>query len=171
MYKSFINELIRICQSNSNKKILNDITNLYKMYTPICLEKIINDEISKNFEMSKLSVIKNGDTPYYKYNLFTSNNFDVFDIKWQKDSFSKIHDHPDNGCIVYMYNQGNLTESNFIKLNKGQLKFTSNKNITHGDIGYKIGDKYLHQIKCNIYSETLHIYIPGNFKMKCYTFV
>lgn len=65
MYKSFINELIRICQSNSNKKILNDITNLYKMYTPICLEKIINDEISKNFEMSKLSVIKNGDTPYY----------------------------------------------------------------------------------------------------------
>lgn len=168
MYKHFIGKLARICESNSSQKIFHDINNLYKMFTPVALGKAINGEIVRNFDITKLNVITNGDCSYYKYNLIKTDNFDVFDIKWEKDSFSKIHDHPEKGCIVYMYNRGNLTESNFINSNN-KLSFISNKNITQGDIGYKISDKYLHQIKSNTYSETIHIYIPGNFKMRYYT--
>lgn len=168
MYKHFIGKLTRICESESSQKIFHDINNLYKMFTPDALGKAINDEIVRNFDITKLNVIKNENSSYYKYSLIKTDNFDIFDIKWKKDSFSKIHDHPDKGCIVYMYNQGNLTELNFINSNN-ELRFICNKNITQGNISYKISNKYLHQIKCNTYSETLHIYIPGNFKMKCYS--
>lgn len=167
MYKHFIGKLESICKSNSSYKIFRDINNLYKIYTPAALGKSINDEIVRNFDISKLNIIKNGDSSYYKYNLIKTDNFDVFDIKWEKDSFSKIHNHPEKGCVVYLYNKGILTESNYI-ISNDKLQFISNKYITHGDIGYKISDKYLHKIKCNSYSETVHIYIPGNFKMKYY---
>lgn len=162
MYKLFIDKLVRICQEKSSQKILYDINNLYKMFSPFELGKAINNEILRNFDISKLNIIKNGDNSYYKYNLFNSETFDVFDIKWEKNSFSKIHDHPEKGCIVYMYNDGLLNESNFINRNN-KLKFISHKNITNDNISYKISDKFLHKIHANIYSETINIYIPGNF--------
>jgi hypothetical protein len=168
MYRQFINRLNYICSNSStNFDILNNIKQLLYSYEPITINKIINNQISTNFDIKKLNIIKNNDASYYRYNLYNSHMFDVFDIKWEKNSSSKIHNHPEKGCIVYMYNNGDITEYNYINNNQNIIDFNTYK-IKKGQIGYKIGDTFLHKIYTNKFSETLHIYIPGNHKIKYY---
>lgn len=169
MYRNIINKIHKICfDSKSEKEIFYNIKKMLIKYKPCLFGEIINNEINKTFDEKKLQIIKNNDNSYYKYNIYNSEMFDVFDIKWEKNSISKIHNHPEKGCIVYLYNHGNLSELNFHN-SCNKLEYFSTKNLEYGNIGYKIGDEYIHQICSNIYTETVHIYIPGNFKNMCYT--
>jgi len=167
MYNNFLCTINRIINSKYNSTdILLQLKLLLNLYKSEEIKEMINTEINKKFDINKLNVIRNDQFGYYKYNLIKTHNFDIYDIKWEKDSFSKIHDHPDKGCIMYMYNNGNLTETNFINYEKKQHSLN---NLYSCNIAYKIGDKYLHKIYANKFTETLHIYIPGNHKTTYYT--
>ncbi len=169
MYRNIVNKIHKICSdSKSEQEIFCNIKNILVKYNPYLFGEIINNEINKTFDEKKLQIIRNNENSYYKYNLYNSELFDIFDIKWEKNSFSKIHNHPEKGCVVYLYNHGDLSELNFVKI-ANEIKYMNTKHLGFGDIGYKIGDKYLHKIYSNIYSETVHIYIPGNFKNKYYS--
>lgn len=93
---------------------------------------------------------------YYRHKLYNNNIFDLILIKWDKKSKSPIHDHPSNGCLMYVI-EGELTEkryhNNTIKeniLKKNNISFIHNK----------IGK---HKIIANKETYSLHIYSPPNY--------
>ena len=120
----------------------------------------------KNFNYENIIEIKNSNDVYTKYVLKSSETFDLVLIKWNKNSFTKIHDHPDKGCLLKVLS-GTLVE----ELYENNLKYFSFEKmnlLTKNNIGYKIGKKILHKIKAMQNSESLHIYLPGNYTSKNY---
>ena len=157
--RSIIDTIINICNSdydsfylyNKIKDILNNIDN----------EQFLT-ELSK-YNFIKQSIIKNNDYSYVKYRLYSSNNCDIIYIKWNKNAITKIHDHPDKGCIMKVLN-GKITEECYDKY----LSLISINMLNTNMIGYKISNKILHKIICNENTDTLHIYIPGNYVTNSY---
>lgn len=165
-----INKIFRSISSvekHNTQQLYNSVTNVLRTYTSDQLNDVVNKHISDNFELNKLKIITNGNSSYYKYNIYNSKDFDIYDIKWEKNCQSKIHDHPKFGCVVYVYNHGILTEHNYIASKNGII-FDKVKQLKSSDIGHKIGNKHLHKIYCDRYAESLHIYMPGNFVTKYY---
>ncbi len=118
--------------------------------------------INKN-KVLKIEKISNENTFYEKYYLFENTNFSLVLIKWNKDSSSKIHDHPDKGCIMRIL-RGSLKEETYsLKLNKISINI-----INKDKIGYKQGKKILHKIIALEDTISLHVYIPGCYKATIY---
>jgi len=89
-------------------------------------------------------------------------------ICWNSNQSSKIHDHPDNGCLLKVL-QGSLTEYNY-KFNDNDLQIKNCNKLNVNDIGYQEGSTGLHKI-CNENNNkviSLHIYSPPNYKCKIY---
>jgi len=162
MFKKFVDSIAKICTCNKSSTIIFDeIKNILGSNETEFFNKMINDEIKQNFSRDKLTQIVRNGSIYHKYNLYNSDLFDIVDIKWEKNSMSKPHDHPALGCIVLMYNNGKIQEYNLVRNSDGKIVFTGTKYMENGDIGYKIGNKNLHLINARKYSETVHVYVPG----------
>ncbi len=76
---------------------------------------------------------------------------------------TKIHDHADNGCILYLID-GNLEEQIFdkkIMLTSSNIVKPMQSTYMHNDIGY-------HKIISKNKSISLHIYSPPNYKINTY---
>jgi hypothetical protein len=131
-----IDELIKICDEYINKK--NIIGN-----------KI---EINNNY--------------YTKFILTDTTIYSLILIKWNKDVSSKIHDHPDNGCIVRLL-KGELKEECYKSYNN-ILTHLYDSNVTKGNFSYKEGKKVLHKIIAISESISLHVYVPGLYKLNIY---
>ena len=112
--------------------------------------KFINESIHSQF-MS--------DNVYKRKIIYSSEQFDIILIEWEINSFTKIHDHPEKGCIVKILD-GILYEENFDR----SLYLMNINTLKKNDIGYKIGNNILHRIICKKPAKSLHIYIPGNYK-------
>jgi hypothetical protein len=95
--------------------------------------------------------------------LFENESFSLVFIKWNLNSFTKIHDHPDKGCIMRVLN-GSLKEETFSL----RLNLISTNVLTDDKIGYKKGNKILHKITALKDSMSLHVYIPGYYKVNNY---
>ena len=98
--------------------------------------------------------------PHYKY--------DIALIKWNPESKTSIHDHPQKGCSIFLL-KGNLKEEIF-KNNKFLYKKKENylTNFLDGSyIDNKIG---LHRVSnlSNKNSWSLHIYEPKGHKTTYY---
>ena len=89
---------------------------------------------------------------------FSTDLFEMFIICWSPLQYTKIHDHPENGCLMKVL-RGSLTENRYT--NSFQ---TSTTTIYKNYVGYLEGSTIMHNI-CNFddYSVTLHIYSPINF--------
>lgn len=168
MFRNFVDKIKSIIiLKKTEEEIYKDITKILRYYEPEKLNEIIENEIDYNYDKNKIKVINNNNYPYYKYLLYSSELFDIVNIKWMKNSISNIHDHPSKGCIMYVINDGKLTEN--IYINSKDIIFRSGTNkLTYGKISYIKGNKYLHKIYANEFTETLHIYIPGNYKCNEY---
>lgn len=162
------------------EKIINEISEIvliesdnFELYTKIkkILENIdlinFNSEI-KSYNYKNIIEIKNSNDSYIKYILESNNNFDIVYIKWDKNSFTKIHDHPEKGCIVKILS-GLLFEECYD--NNNLLNYKEINLLTSNMISYKIGKTILHKITTLENSESLHIYIPGKYCSKNYSMI
>jgi hypothetical protein len=132
-------------------------------YKPEELNEYIEEYIDENPDMKKIICNVNGNK-YYKYILYSSQNFDMVHIKWEKMAQSKIHDHPELGCIMMVLNDGKIIEDRFFRSDYANLLVRcEQKRAGYGDIGYIKSNKILHRIIAKEYTETLHIYLPGNY--------
>ena len=100
---------------------------------------------------------------YTKYIIHTSDQFDIILIKWNALSESKIHDHPNRGCIMKILS-GKLCEETY----DTNIKLLEKNTLNINDIGYKISNRILHKIIALNDTYSLHIYVPGKYKSKYY---
>lgn len=171
MFYEIIENIKTICeQAYTCEEIHYNVNELFNNLDVDKFNESIEDYIDDNYDDIKTTIINENKNPYYKYILYNSELLDIVHIKWTKNSESKVHDHPKSGCIVFVLNDGKLSEHTFLnssKLNK--IMRINTDTLMYRDIGYKIGDNELHKIKADEYTETIHVYIPGNHKIKYYT--
>ena len=151
---NYIQNIINICETEKNNIIL-----YYKI--KYILGKINNNlflEEFKNYNFINILNINNNNYIYTKNIIYTSEVCDIMLIKWNKNAITKIHDHPENGCIVKIL-EGNLLEKCYNK----NLDITKINNMLINDIGYKISNNILHSIECINDAYSLHVYIPGKY--------
>ena len=155
MIISLIDDILKIC-IKYNK--IDDIHNLYYEIKNILI-KLDNEILLKELDNYKFINIINMDG-YNKFIIYSSDIFDIILIKWDKNCQSKIHDHPNKGCLIKILS-GKLCEELYDdKLNK----IESNVLLQKFDISYRIGNEILHKIIASEDSYSLHIYIPGRYK-------
>lgn len=169
MFNRVIESVKKICEYPEPAYRIKEKINLILLnYKPEELNEYIEEYIDENKNLEKYTININGYC-YYKYILFTSNEFDVVHIKWEKYAESAIHDHPDKGCIMMVLNDGKLIENKYFHSEYSNILIKKSQNtLSYGDFGYIKSNKYLHKIIAKEYTETLHIYIPGKYKPNIY---
>ena len=143
---------------DTNKHYFKNKNKSLKNFVPI-FQKVF-DKI--NFKNKKNELLVG---TYTRDVLYTDNQFEIIFITWGVFSESKIHTHPENGCILTLLN-GNLIEERYNK----EGKIISCNFLKENDIGYMENSIGTHRIKnnneFNVYS--LHIYSPPNYYNKKY---
>ena len=127
------------------------------MLNYIDLKKVINHY--KNY--------LNSNNRYYKIHLFTINNMECFFILWDKNSESKIHDHPENGCVFKVL-YGSLDE---VLYNTNDITIFKENQYDTGYIGYIDNKKGYHKIMNKNHSDytvSIHFYSPPGYVCKEY---
>ena len=164
MLSTFYNIIIIIMDTINDLgiKITNRITNceLLKDTTDTLLSYVGDD--------FKRYVKINSTEPYTKTQLFVNDILEIVLIVWTPNRSSKTHDHPTGGCILRIM-EGYLMENVYVKQNN-QINYVNTKQLNKNQVGYQIGDQYLHNIDnpSNDYSISLHVYSPPNFKINYY---
>ena len=100
---------------------------------------------------------------YTRTILYVNDVIEIILICWEKGQKSKIHDHPNRGCLLKVLD-GSLTENNYNE----NIKFFHSKILCKNDIGFKESDKILHSICANEKTVSLHIYAPPNYTPRLY---
>lgn len=105
---------------------------------------------------------------YKRTLLFRDSHVDVFLIGWNGAQGSKIHDHPDNGCIMRVLNN-ELSEETYILKENGLEKLKYHR-LIEGEVAHIKKNTILHRIfnESKEKSLSLHIYSPPNYKTKYY---
>ena len=121
-----------------------------------CLDLIKNYNFNKyknnNFKISN-SLNKN----YYKSVIYKNNIFELIIIKWEKNSKTSIHSHPENGCLLKPI-FGSIKEIRYLNPNSNkdsQLKLDQ-VYYMHDNLGK-------HRIIADEISYSIHLYSPPNF--------
>lgn len=131
------------------------------------LLKDIKDDIYKYFNLETINYCISKanflDDKYNRIKLYDYSNelFEIILICWDINSETKIHDHPEKGCVLYLID-GILEEQLFNKdiiLYKTTIFNSKNTSYMENSIGF-------HKIKCIDKALSLHIYSPPNHKMK-----
>ena len=135
----------------SNKKQLKDFEYLLEDYN----ENDFYDYIPKDYLLDTDSIYKR-----IKIKEFSNDNFEFIIIIWNPNSKTKIHDHPEKGCLIKILD-GVLEEERYDTQLKYLAYFKLNKNST----SYNESNEILHKISnnTNSHSISLHIYSPSNY--------
>lgn len=99
-----------------------------------------------------------------KLSEFSNDLFEIVLICWDEKSETRIHDHPDNGCILYLMD-GSLEE----ELYNTSLIMIKTTIYKPKNISYMDNKKGYHKIKCLKKAISLHIYSPPNYKINTFT--
>jgi cysteine dioxygenase len=98
---------------------------------------------------------------------------ELYVITWSPSSESKIHDHPQVGCVMKVV-QGSLQEDIYIRKDKSCAKFDKTNYLVVNSVGFKEGNDVLHKIT-NInndndrYTISIHIYSKPEYIQNKYT--
>ena len=98
----------------------------------------------------------------YERNLiFRNNNYEIFLICWDRNQFSGIHNHSDNGCI-YKVLEGQLSE---LRYDTEDLSLLECSNLTKNYVSYIDNNMAYHKIgnESREKAVSLHIYSPPDF--------
>jgi hypothetical protein len=137
----------------SNGTTLLEIKDNLLTYFDLQVLKYCNEKA--NFTDGKYNRIK-----LYDY---SNDQFEMILICWDYNSESKIHDHPEKGCILQLF-EGKLEEH----LYDSELKIIKITTIDANNISYMDNSVGYHKIKCIEKAMSLHIYSPANHKMKIF---
>lgn len=147
-------------------KLAENITNSLK--NGIQLKELQNTILSYNGSDWRNYVTIDKTKAYSRVCTCTNEHIEIIIITWNNNNYSKIHDHPENGCILRIMS-GSLMEDVYAMENDN-LKLIDTIQLKLNQVSYKIGNKYLHRI-CNMNgseSVSLHVYSPPNYKIKYY---
>lgn len=142
---NFINEKL-----NAGILLKDVIENIYSYF----------DSKTINYCISKAKYIS-GNYNKIKLHEYSNDLFEMILICWDTNSETKIHDHPENGCVLYLM-EGKLEEYLYNKeLSLSKMTTFNSRNISYmeNSFGY-------HKIKCVDKSISLHIYSPPNYIMR-----
>lgn len=143
---------------------------LFESLIPI-LESLPDHDLSSKSEIFKSRILSEMDNAialaqfdaerYSRTIIHQIRDFDVVLIGWMAGQKSPIHNHPNNGCLVYPI-LGELLEERFC----GELNILSQTAITVGDHSYIDDGICIHRLGNG--SETkpaisVHVYSPSNF--------
>ena len=111
-------------------------------------------------------VVKNYN--YYKNLVYRDDNLEIYIITWTPGASTRIHDHPEYGCLVKVL-EGELTETEYTK-DDLDINYKNTKTLKKDDIGFQISNVILHKINNNTpdISVSLHIYSKPNFMITYY---
>lgn len=135
---------------------LNEIPSLQK------IEQTIKSYDSDDWKQYKEEFISNQPTDftYNKIKLHQNTNYEIFLIIWNSYTQTKIHDHPNGGCIMKLLD-GRLMEDSYILLEENKIKFHQRNILLPGQTTHKISNQILHQIfSLREISTSIHIYLP-----------
>lgn len=145
------------------------------------LGDIITHKLKDNFELFELKDILfsyngsdwnkyiNFDKLKYTRNIvYKNNNIEIIIICWYKWQSSKIHDHPNNGCILKVLH-GNLEENIYNNTSGNLVKIKTNI-LNNNNVSYMKGNTHLHNIcnNSNEYAVSIHVYSPPNYAPNIY---
>lgn len=140
-----ISELLELCDY------------IYKKYDSLY---ILYDKYNFKIQFDYNKYISFSDLNYKRNLICSSNCVDIYLICWKKGQKSKIHDHPEKGCIMYVLS-GKLTENIYHRDFNEKLSYISSKILNENDVAYNFGIKILHQIIAESDTMSLHIYHKG----------
>lgn len=143
-----------------NKQIINNNINLFN-----CL-KIIEKYNGSDWKQ----YVKFTNNSYNKIKLsdFSNELFEIVIICWNNNQSSKIHDHPNNGCVLKVL-QGELKEEIYNKqiIDNNVMYNYEKTNICL--LGYMEKNNKIHKIINNdVKSVSIHVYSPPDYKPKVY---
>ena len=129
--KNFISSL----NTFSKIKNVHNITKIFKTY---------------NIDFKKYYI--NNPIKYEKKVLYKNEDYELVLINWEKGSFTNLHNHPDNGCVL------KVLDGKLYEINDKKTPLILNKS----DINYKLKNDY-HRIIALEKSYSLHYYSPPNY--------
>jgi len=92
--------------------------------------------------------------------------FEIVIICWKKNQQSRIHDHPEHGCLLKLLT-GKLEETRYNRHQSENSYFPTTTTIFEptesSNTSYLCGKMGLHSIKALEDSVSLHIYSPVNY--------
>lgn len=102
----------------------------------------------------------NKEPKYHRKILHRTDIYEIVLIKWEKNSFAKLHYHPKNGCLLKILS-GKIREKKY-KNNKCYLDKVYNEN----QISYMHDYYGGHEIEALETSFSIHLYSPPNYYEK-----
>ena len=128
-------------------------------------------EYIQSFDFSKVDfdALAQYDPNVYKRTLlYQDDNIDIYVIGWDSYQASRIHDHPDNGCVMRVL-RNQVSEETYIMRDAGLERLT-HKCLKVGETGHIKKNTILHKIfnETGEKSLSLHVYSPPNYKTKYY---
>jgi hypothetical protein len=92
---------------------------------------------------------------YSKSIIYKNKQYELLLISWKKDTETKYHNHPKNGCYL------KVIEGELLEINKINNEISYNL-LTPSNDGFKKHNEY-HKIIALKDSYSLHLYSPPNF--------
>ena len=136
------------------------------LYTELFMGKKLIDlkEVLKKYKLPDWEkYVKINEKKYNKEKVYTCELFDIYIITWNIGQKSRIHDHPEDGCLLQVL-QGSLYEELYdSKLNLKKTDFFETNNINYMD--NNVGFHMIENIGSKV-AVSLHIYSPPNHVTK-----
>jgi len=152
--------------NNINDLIENINANINKCANLQDLDKILHNYSGDDWK----KYIMKDYTNYYKNLVYKNDDFEIFIITWHANAQTKIHDHPDKGCLVKVL-EGSLIENEYYYDKENDIVNLIKINILHkNDISFKVNNEVLHRIsnKTNNICVSLHVYSKPGFLLTYY---
>jgi hypothetical protein len=167
MINNLIENIKNICNVNLDSFYLY---NTIKKELDNIDSNLLLDSLQKYKEYINIKEIKNSDVSYIKHTIYSTDAFDIIYIKWNENSFTKIHDHPDKCCLLKLLS-GRLIEESYERhmyYNNEHIQIHQINTLYPDDVCFRKSNRILHKIISQIESHTIHIYVPGNYTPKNY---
>ena len=104
------------------------------------------------------------DIGYQRRRIIAGNQVEILILSWKKGQCSKIHDHPENGCILKVLS-GKIKEKRYSK----RMELEKEHVYQTDQISYIDNLKHYHSIEPLEDTVSLHIYSPPFYKPTYYT--
>jgi hypothetical protein len=148
------------------KELIEEIKDLFELENNFDFLDKINDLIVEYEHTDWKDYVEWNEEKYNKKIVYQDNNFELIIISWRIYQETKIHDHPERGCIMRVL-EGSLMEDEFY-INSDRLNKIHTNILHKNDINFKRGKDILHKITALKNTISMHIYCPSKYVANYY---